>query len=368
MELVSTAQGYSNALTQPMTAKEFMSLGDEDKRTVLISALEQRERGLENIEAHSTTSVYNVEYSNGKTGEAVEQPSRHVCKHRFKDGAYWAMIDLFRPEDKKRPTMHVETMMDNKLGESRSIAEQGKLSGVYGAIDIKADTTIRNGRFAGWIGHGFDDGDHLPLQYLINHQDAIRFEGLGQDGRTIKISLEVREDIPGKPIVTESRTLWINPEKGFLPVRMNGRWKSSFRLPGRKPLFGEMDTEIIELKQVGGVWFPWHFIEVSHAYQSGKENKQATVRETKVDKVELGRVTNEDLEVNFAPGIEVFDKIRNSRYVIGKNGEKLFVGHATSLKGEEPAGGIPWRWVLVLVSGLLLVGASIGLYLKRRHM
>src|SRR5579883_2571980 len=110
MVVLEMTQGLARA---QMTAKEFDALPGADKRTVLVGALQERERAVRNLQAPSVTRLYNVEYRDGKTGRFLEDVSRYVCELRRKDGNHWASVSWFLPEDKPdRPLAKVVTTMD----------------------------------------------------------------------------------------------------------------------------------------------------------------------------------------------------------------------------------------------------------------
>jgi hypothetical protein len=305
MVVLETAQGLSQA---QMTAKEFDALPDADKRTVLVRTLQERERAVRNLQAPSVTRLYTVDYRDGKTGAFRKDLGRWVCELRRKDGNHWASIDWFLPEDEPdRPTAKVVTTMDAKSGVARSVAEHRQMKGVYGAIATQEDRMIQNAGFHYWFDATFDKPQEFPISFLLKHQEAIKFEGLSRDGQEIQISL-LFETSDGTPY-EDSRTVWIDPQRGFMPVRMHRRWE--YDTPGR--LRQETDTEVKKMEQVDGVWFPTHFTQTCVSGGSA-EAGYAGVYETTVGEIRLGAMTDDDLHVHFADGVEVHDKIKGVRF------------------------------------------------------
>lgn len=341
--VLETAQGPCHA---QMTAQEFGALPDADKRTVLVNSLQARERAVQNLQASSATRVYNVEYRDGKTGSFLgDVVGRYVCELRRKDGSHWASIDWFIPSKPDRPNQKVITSLDAKSGVARSVAEQDAMKGVYGAIDTKEDVLIQANRFHYWFDANFEKPQSFPISFLLKHRDAVKFEGVSDDGELIRISLhvETNEGTPYKDV----RTVWMDPQKGFLPVRMHWRWEYDSR-----PLLDQnMDVAVLKTEQVDGVWFPTHFTETCTDSKSIAKG-YAGVYETTVSKIRLGAMTDDDLQVRFTHGTEVQDRIKGAWFVANDATQSA----PPPAKPVAPVSTRKWLIVANLVAVLAVAG------------
>ncbi len=336
-----------------MTAREFNELTDTDKRTVLVRTLEERERAVKNLRASSVTHVYNVEYRDGKTGAVVDDMSRYVCELRRKDGNHWASIDWFLTKNPDRPNQKVITSKNIKDGLAKSVAEQDTLKGVYGAIATEEDLMIRTGRFHYWFDASFDKPREFPISFLLKHKDTIQFQGLEEGDQLIKISLDIQTR-NGTPF-QESRTLWLDPQKGLMPLKMHWRWEYE-TVP---PLYSEIETEIKELVQVQGVWLPVHFVETVIGRVSVADG-YATVYETTASGIELGTMTDEDLDIRFPDGTEVEDRIKGAWFVAGQSVQSA---PSPAPKTSRMAS----RWIVIANLVVLTVVAVAAWMSKRRR-
>lgn len=353
MVVLEMARGLSQA---QMTAKEFDALPDTDKRVVLVSSLEERERSVRNLQAQSTTHLYNVRYRNGKTGPLVKDLGRYVCELRRKDGNHWASIDWFLPEDPDHPNVKVITSMDAKSGVSKSVAQHVKMDGVYGAIATEEDIMIKSGHFHYWFDALFDMAEEFPISFLLKHQEAVKFEGLSGDSQEIKITLHV--EVPERQF-QDTRTVWIAPQRGFMPVRMHRRWEYKATAPGRTPLYTETDSEVKKMEQVDGVWFPTHFTDTSIGRLSVAEG-YASVFETTVGRIKLGAITDDDLKVNFGDKVQVQDRIKGVWFTADKATQS-----APSFKAG--ATGEARKWLITVNLFAILAFTAFAALRKRRR-
>lgn len=296
-----------------ITAQEFNALPDADKRTVLVSSLEERERSVRNLRATSVTRIGSVAYRDGTPRSAFEEFGRYDCELRRGKGGHWAKVNWFLTEQPDRPVQQVITSLNINSGIARSIAKQDRINGVHGAISTKEDSLIKAGRFFYWFGGTFDSPREFLLSFLLQHQQQLKFEGIEENGQEIRVSLEV-ETNRGTPH-KDTRTIWIDPRRGFMPVRMHWYWK--FDTP--PPILDQnMVTEVKKMEQVNGVWIPTHFTETCTCEKSIVEG-YATVYETTVSNISLGTVTEEDLYVSFPNGTEVHDRLKGVRFRAGES-------------------------------------------------
>jgi hypothetical protein len=248
--------------------------------------------------------------------------------------------------------------MDSKSGVARSVAEHRQLDGVYGAITTAEDPIIQNGCFHYWFDIPFDKkAQEFPISFLLKHQEAIKFEGLSGDGKEIRISLLFKTS-KGTPY-QDFRTIWLDPQRGFTPVRMHRRWEFEATAPGATPLYSELDTEVKEMKQVDGVWFPTHFTETCVGRTSVADG-YATVYETTVGRIKLGAMTDDDLQVHFADGVQVHDRIKGVWFVATEETQ------SAPPASEPGAPGRARKWPIFVGIAILALLAILALRARGR--
>jgi hypothetical protein len=301
--LLATMASTSAAFAQ-MTAREFDALPIEDKRTVLVSALEKRDEAVRNVRASSVTHTYNVTLREGVVGGPIEGRDfgRHECELRRDDGTYWATVKWFQADDTDTPTLQVEASRDPESGTTRSIARHGMVSGVYGAISPREDKMLQCARFLYWFSLTFDDEYDFPIKFMLKHKDAIVFDGLTEDGTQVKLSLVVKS---ARGTKTYARAMLVDPQKGFMPTWIHRR-KERRAAPHVDVTFSEADLTVEEMKEIDGVWFPARVRTVVTSTPSVKRG-EATVYETEATDIELGSVKPADMEIVFPDNMKVRD-------------------------------------------------------------
>ncbi|MCP4675115.1 MAG: hypothetical protein GY854_06340 [Deltaproteobacteria bacterium] len=320
---------HSIAPAQTMP-KDFDALRDTSKIELLMLKLEQREEAVRNVKARFVTLMYNVELSEGKTGARLSDnhklgsDNRYDCELARRDGNYRMSIAWFVPEQPDRPTLKAITSMDVKSGVSRSIATRPESPQVYGAIDTIPDSMIEAGRFFYWFADSFHkEVEEYPILYLLKKRDLVRYGGLSEQG-LVRISItesEPRNDFH------DTREVLLDPEKGYLPVRIHRRWEFRDKPDNGVSSFSDQTTQVAETKELNGVWFPTHIVKTVFGRWSSSEGF-ASVYDTSVEEITLGDVTPADLEVHFPEDAKVHDKIRGQWHVV-RDG---------TLQGAEPLG------------------------------
>ncbi|MCP4675116.1 MAG: hypothetical protein GY854_06345 [Deltaproteobacteria bacterium] len=292
-----------NALAQ-MTAQEFDALPTEDKRTVLVSALQKRDEAVRNVRATSVTRTYIVAFRDGVVGNPIEgrDLGRDECELRRDGGTYWANVKWIRPEDTKTPILQAKLSRDPEAGTTRSIARHGIASGAYGAISPREDKMLQSAEFLYWFDMTFDNEDRFPIKFMLNHKDAIVFDGLTEDGTQVKLSLVVKSPCGTK---TYTRAMRVDPQKGFMPTWIHRR-RERRAAPYLDATFSEFDLTVEELKEIDGVWFPVRFRTVGSCTPSVKKG-EACVFETEASEIDLGSVKPADMEIVFPDDMKVHD-------------------------------------------------------------
>ncbi|MCP4675114.1 MAG: hypothetical protein GY854_06335 [Deltaproteobacteria bacterium] len=290
-----------NALAQ-MTAQEFDALPAEDKRTVLVSALQKRDEAVRNVRATSVTRTYIVTFQDGVAGSPTEgkDNGRHECELRRDGGTYWANVKWFRADDTDTPTLQAKMSRDPESGTTRSIARHGMATGVYGAISPREDKMLQCAQFLYWFNMTFDHEFDFPLKFMLNHKDAIVFDGLTEDGTQVKLSLVVKSTCGTK---TYARTMHVDPQRGFMPTWIHRR-RERRAAPHLDVTFSEFDLTVEEMEEIDGVWFPVRITDIGTCTPS-VEKGEACVFETEASDIELGSVKPADMEIVFPDDMKV---------------------------------------------------------------
>ena len=123
--------------------------------------------------------------------------------------------------------------------------------------------------------------------------------------------LPLNKDVVGKVSYV------LDPLKGFLPSSCNGLWKDA---KGAN-YFKQYEVRFIvdESKLVNEVWMP---TKLRDAICPNGEKAKGNLFITKVNRVEIGRTTESDLQLSFPPGTEVQDRLKGVVFTAGANDER----------------------------------------------
>jgi hypothetical protein len=294
---------------------EFLAAPVAGRRALIKFSLDERQAAVNNLRVASITRNYNVEVMNGTEGPPIpgKDNGRFIGELLLLNGDFRSSIQWYMPDDKDRPTMNVKTTMNRSQGIARSIAEHGKLKGVYGAIDTKEDTFLQNVRFFYWFGAAFEDSSEFIYSQLVKHVDKLEVDDAAATADAIKVILE----LPGSAgLFLDRREVLLSPARGFLPVRIQrehlrrksttSEWFQDYRLV----------EEVTESRPVDGIWFPWRTRIIATTSRS-RSDGVGTVHETSVSNLEIGRLKSADLAVEFPNGTEVHDRIRGEWFQVG---------------------------------------------------
>ncbi|BBO35571.1 hypothetical protein [Lacipirellula parvula] len=353
--IVCTAASSLLAMPRPcaaqMTARDFESLSETDKRAVLTSVLREREIAVRNVRAKSISRVLVLEYRGDKPGPVLsDKVGRFECETRRKDGNRWTSVNWYLPTS-AHPNQKVVTSIDSSSGTARSVAEQHGYAGIYGAVDTKEDQLVRSSRFQYWFDGNYDRAANFPISFLLKNIGAVEFEGTSSDGGDIKISLQV--DLKEGTPYHDKRTIWLDPRRGFMPVRMEWHWD----FESSPPLDQDLTLEVKAMSEDKGVWFPTHFIETVVSTRSIEEGF-CTQYETTASDIQVGVVTAEDLKVHFGKEVEIHDRITGTRTKAGKviqSGDNL-----TPLVADGDTAPLRTWWVPLNVTLIAVLLAAIA--------
>jgi len=283
---------------------------EESRKQEILSAFEKRMEHARNLHFVCESQTMIHADNHGELGPITGE----APVVRFE---YWQLNDSNR-QDSQRVNSEGEEYVDAATFD----AEKGKGMSYWingnrsssGSIDATRAGMMSTNRYRFWLNirdWGLGQSEYL-FNYVLDRRASL--EVLQQEGKLIQITTDYAPRWSGGKSGGERR-LWLDVEKGFLPVRGEFKWRDN-RM-GRTESF-----EVIESKNVAGVWMPTVLRE--HIIGSGARRPPIhNVVTMRVTEMKQGEVTASDLKIDFPRNTEFVDSRHGVRFVGDENGNPI---------------------------------------------
>ncbi len=333
-----------------MTAEEFGALSAEEQRKLLVDAFQRRLQHAENLHYEGELIQKVHENRDGKPGRPVKIPGPYPLGLR-RVIRYWQLGDSFR-KDIERYKLPSNAEPDSwsfcgvdaqeGLGRTTSFSKEIKPS-LQGQVQYPFKPPCRPCRWGYdfWIqsipnkGKGTGFNEKCLFYQLLKLKDHYQIEAPVAGG---KIRLTVPWQFPQENDSGGRRVFLLDPRKGFLPVRYEGR--QNWQLTNGQKLWMEERFTVEESRLVGDVWMPIKMTETRSSSPSRDQPDRIAVDKTTVTKIEQGQLTRADIKAPpFPEGMLVQDTVEGVTYTAdaqGRPGPDLKL--APNWKHDSPEG------------------------------
>jgi hypothetical protein len=329
--LVEPRYAFGESAAFSMHVEEFCRLPDADQKALVKSAFDLRLRLAKNIHYEALLRGHVHKYHDGRIGDLVADLNGRRYRH-------WRLGDSYRIDSDKggvdvsKPDEFGISGFDSLAGVRKSTVRSEGTPRLFARIDVTHNVDIHENRYAYWLDGTPDkrsQADFL-IRYVADNSDSYKFEApVNQD--KVRLIIPWQPHWSKKPLGT--RTLELDPTKGFLPVRGKAYWEE--QLPKRGPWWRSEEFSVEASTLVRDVWMPTKLRESVRASSTGPD--RVAVWETEITKIEADTVSPNDLVVPWPEGTEVVDAIKGVAYVIGPDGEHLRERHLVGGKSLTPA-------------------------------
>jgi hypothetical protein len=300
-----------------MPMDEFRRLSVADQKALLVGVFKHRLEHAKNIKYEALQKINISEYENEKPGKITQWVNGSRLRHSVLKNSF-RMETIRGGVDVSIPKMFVVCGFNADTGLVMSTVKHTDRNRSFGRIGTEVDRINDSNHYAYWL-----DGEHTTqalhiFRYFVEHSDEYAVE-VPQGEKAVRLS--VPWYCPWSEVPLGTRTMRLDPAKGFFPVYGKGRWEE-FTSDGR-PSWRMEEFFVEDSQLVGDVWMPTKLREVIAASTGG--GKMCNVYHITVSSIEAGSVTPEDLEVSFSMDMEIVDTIKSQSYVVGPNGERTRV-------------------------------------------
>ena len=315
-----------------------------------------------------------------KIGDSYESrsfpPYRAIYHHWIYNNSHRMETLGFNPtNDKDELFQKYQSSFNKSKGEGRTthvlIRRPDRATG---RIDTAQDLSAFQNPLWAWLPEKFvaiDEARRMGIReetsifsFLLKQQDKWAITLMpGEEMVEVVLSYEIRE-VDNEPASTRfgEIELVLDPRRGFMPIRINTRWKYS---PPYNVNFAE-NVVVEESEEIGRVWFPTKLRQETSF--STFPPRHVTLAVLEITGIEFGTVTESDTEIKFPEGMEVVDAIKGISYTTDAKGEPipetieplygLDPSHANMSEQPKPDRTIN---VVLIVVGIVMV--LIGLYM-----
>jgi hypothetical protein len=230
-----------------ITCNNFAKLNVEEKNHLVHSAFQFRRVHTQNLYYDSTLVVRNHNFSDGTVHDIVWSGLKFGYEHWQLEDSCVVAESRYGDPSNATPKKVVLSRFNSKVGESAT----GKVSRWH-------HPNLMN-RYSYWL-YGEDSGvAESHLVRLVEYREDYVFE-IPENGELIKLVVPWRPH--GFPKAHGSWEYFVDPSKGFLPVRGSGSWKDESK-ESRHWRVEEFIASDFEL--VSGVWMPKSLREIVRA-------------------------------------------------------------------------------------------------------
>lgn len=253
----------SSVVAQGLAASQIMELPIQDRIDYVAAAFEERLRQCENIEYRCEIRACTQRRLDGRW-EDVIWPGILAEYERFRIGESYRLVSTKFGEDLERtgPPDRIQSGFDSKNGVGRSRVAKPD-GGFYGRIDTTHDAVVVHDRLSYWLtGPAVQDGEFL-FPYFLSQKSEWTLTADGDGLIQLEAPWKTWSD---RSVAVGTRTMWLDPEKGLMPVRGEGRWDKS---TPEQENWRSNSFDVEESRQFDGCWMPVKLKEWIGARLSG---------------------------------------------------------------------------------------------------
>lgn len=336
-------------------------------RDEIVAAFEYRMEFVKNLRFKMELEVEVFEDDHG-------QPGRLVAKLPVERFEYWQLGDSNRQDVELVNSDGSISQFASNFNALRGqgVTRSGGTVRPGGYIDSKRDPLMDSNRYRFWLNirdWGLYESEYI-FNYVLDRKDLFQVETDAESG-LLKLTTDYVRSVHTEAS-SGKRILWLDPNKGYLPVKGLFEWQHS---PNGRRIIERF--EVNESMLVGDVWMPTSIKE--HLLSS--VHNIFTIR---ITEIEQGSVTPEELEIEFLPNTLFVDAIKGISFVGDEKGNPIgpvkptvsranvdggmgtIVGQNELLAEGSPllSGSARWQWVFGINA---VVVASLGvIYCVRR--
>lgn len=367
-----------------VSAQAFFKLTAAEQQTMLSSAVAQRLQLFDNVQYSTSFKAYNIKGGSAfPYGGPIPPPTPEqnlVLDTRLSqrwEGSY--KTETTR-KNLKRPDISIFTVnaYDAICGEFRgtNIVHDGQKNRTHAAILLEKDIIDKEDRLSYW-GSGkteprgvyFLTDALLALEKWKNASLDSQQSGVlltaGNVGEIQTITLTFESVVPRQVNVDGTITVEFDPQRQFLPIAF--RVERNLRTSKNRKLLWFEAMLVVDAAQEDGVWFPTRF-QLLQANEPLTASNTSPLYDIRVESIEFGSVSPDEVELIFPAGVRVVDRIREVHYIA--DGKGAAQGKVRSLNYPDVSAvaeaiGFNGFWLLLLNLGVVLL-IFVVFFVRRR--
>ena len=360
---------------ESVSYEQFSNFSLVEQKSVLEKAFSERISHARNLYFRITMEDIIRKNDNGKEGEIIGSPSPGTIHSHWQLDKDYKVIREAYLRDRSAPPQVSYNYWDAREGVLRGTFRSEDIPGhVFGRIDSQYNPVLAENRCFVFLlqGGGADDRvyDLYLFPHLLEYKSGWNIVCLSEESK-VQLSFDFEpKDLFFKDGGTGKRTLLLDPDKNFMPVRGELRYDKKF-FDGR--LFWHEDSFYVEESlMVGHVWMP---TKLKFVTQLSHPDDNFNIKKVIVTDISHGTVTKADVTLKFPEGTEVVDAINGISYKTDARGNPIestieplydFDPSHSSMQLPEPPDRT-LNWVLMVV-GIVMIIVGLYIHLKKRYV
>ena len=290
-----------------ITAADLGVLDQEQRRSILLDSLREREASLQNLTVRFTLKSPNTKYDPDlrQIGETVDTPDQipiSDVSYQYLDGNIRMLHDRSGPPEQKK--WHLESAYTTADGITRGWSRQvGMEDSPFGLIDTAQENLLKRLYYAYMLAGTVYNHKQAYLSQITAYPD--RVSDVQVAGDTVSFRFVARQLPSGE--VTERWQVVVLPSKGFSFQRIDKFWE---RFVDGKRQFETWHIDVTEHREVDGRWLP---AECTAVVQSDfLPSDEATVHLSTLHEASFDQNSLEDFAMEFPEDATVHDRVEAS--------------------------------------------------------
>jgi hypothetical protein len=358
---------------------EFAALSQSEQHSLIAKNFATWLDATRNMHYTSTRTLTLVK----KNNKEHQQMPKYIHQHWLKDDLYRITTEVLDPTGNRGVVQDYQSAFDKRRGEMRATIKNPLPDGsvrLNARIDTVQDPTIMHNPFVSWLSDKFVASETQRVRFddfylfpLVLKQRSKWEIVLLPEKQQIKLIVPFELEFPFQRGTRQvgQKTLFLDPQKGFLPVLIDAYWEELPKPPGT--MFQTVRYTVEESEKFGSVWVPTTLQYEILASSSIPD--QINVYTMQITNVEFGTVIDSDVAIIFPEGTEVVDAIKGITYKTDARGNPI-ESTMEYLYDFDPSGGnmpLPENkpennnYVLLAVGIVMILVAIYMMFQKRRN-
>lgn len=316
------------------------TMPDDALIQVIQSVLQERIESYKNCLVQTEVLSF-LQTSDGK----ISDVGRHFFEHKQLDNSYRINTDAYGSHSANTPQTISASAFSQRDGTATMFAE-GVKDHHYGRIDNRHDPIITLNAYDIFLLQNPRHTSVSIIPYLLAYKNEWAID---KSEHIIKVKTPHRWGIGADRNEAGYYLCYLDSRKAFAPIYVEEEWGNARE---RKGNWRRVVTVVTEDKWIGKINMPFAFTRTATGSALGNESE--AISEVKVSQIEFGKLTEDDIRLEFPVGTEVIDALKGTTFFVGQDGNRLqevsLHQNFADFAAETAPRTSPWRSISIIAN------------------